>query len=242
MLSCPSCLLRSTEVFLQSGTRWSMASWRTGMTWSASGSTCILKTSSRHSQKRWETTLCNSTGIVQCMCNTRSLGTLGKIWDFSFALLSELDSFTSQEILHKKCPSRIPLQIWWSGLAENLPFTFAIHTLSNYSTLGQVLLIFPVLPAHQAYPLSSGMIWSEEGENHNSVVWKDLTKNIIKCLRAILSCGVGIFLSACAKTICLHPFLGSVYFGWIFVTESHPTCPSWVTVTHRVHFLTLLHN
>lgn len=75
-------------------------------------------------------------------CVTPGALELGKIWDFSFGLLSEcvsvakLGSLTSQEILHKKCPSRILLQIRWSGLTENLPFTFVIHTLSNDSTLG----------------------------------------------------------------------------------------------------------
>lgn len=147
--------------------------------------------------------LCKGTGIIQCVCNTRSLGSLGKIWDFSFALLSEcvsvakLGSFTSQEILHKKCPSRIPLQIWWSGLTENLPFTFAVHTFSNDSTLGQIFLTFPVLPAHQAYPLSNDMIWSKEGENHSPVVWRDLTKKLLNVCKQSKLCSRNISVCFC---------------------------------------------
>lgn len=45
--------VRSTGACCRCGTRWSMASWPTGMTWSGSGSTFTPRSSCRHSPRRW---------------------------------------------------------------------------------------------------------------------------------------------------------------------------------------------
>lgn len=88
----------------------------------------------------------------------------------------KLSSFPSQKIQEMSKMNSSPYLMFWPDWKSDFQCLLLTHSLI-YSALCQVLLTFPVLPVHQAYPLSSDIIWSEEGENHSHVVWKELTKN-----------------------------------------------------------------
>lgn len=207
------------------------------MTWSASGSTCIQKTSFRRSQRRWDASFRDCTGVFELWEELRTLPLF-----FLNLPVVKLSSFPSQKMQEMSRKNLSPYFMFWPDWKSDFRRLLFTHSLI-YSALFQVLLTFPVLPVHQAYPLSSDIIWSEEGENHSHVVWKELTKNYYMTESERL-CKWRRNISAYTRHDRLPlPFLrGYVFWAvWLtFGTKGHLVQPWWKRVTHRADFLRFL--